>query len=90
MAWQTEIVTVLPVWHWVLADGFCASTEPEAAPPGQPVSKAVLATSPAAAMACCAAPAACPTTPGTVAQRPVEITTETAVFGGTGCPAWGF
>ncbi len=90
VAWQTEIVTVLPVGTWAPAAGFCASTVFVVAPPGQEVSKVVLATSPAAAMACCAEPASCPTTPGTVAQRPVEITTETAVFGGTGCPACGF
>ena len=53
--WQTEMVTVLPVASWVLAAGFCASTKPGLAPPGHAVSKVVLATRPAAVMACWAA-----------------------------------
>ena len=45
--WHTEILTVVPLLTCALAAGLCVSTLPGWAPPGQAVSKVVLATRPA-------------------------------------------
>ena len=89
VAWQTEMVTVLPLATWVLAAGFWLSTLPEVAPLGQVVSVVVLATRPAPVMADAAALCDWPTTLGTETQLPFETTRLTGVLGGTVAPAAG-
>jgi hypothetical protein len=72
--WQTEMVTVLPLSTSVLGAGLWLSTLPGCAPPAHVVSVSVLATSPAPVMADWAALAGWPTTLGTAAQLPFEMT----------------
>src|SRR5271169_363266 len=82
--------TVLPLVTCALGAGFWASTFPGMAPPAQVISKVVLVTSPAPVMADWATLSDWPTTLGTVAQLPLEMTRLTDVLGGMSAPATGF
>ena len=64
VAWQTEMLTVLPLATCVPCAGFWLSTLPGWAPLAQLVSNVVFGTSPAPVMAPCAALADWPMTPG--------------------------
>jgi hypothetical protein len=87
LAWQTEMLTVLPLPTWVPEAGLWLSTLPGCAPLAHPVSKVVLGTRPIPVMAFWAALADCPTTLGT--ETHWEMTTLTAALGSALIPAAG-